>query len=73
MLCKVDERAYLGNVLLKFEIGGAHPKRIYSCASVQGVLNNKCMKMTFFYLCKIHTCLSHTPGFLGHTTHYRVS
>ena len=30
-------------------------------------------KQHFLYSCKIHICLSRTLGFLGRTTHYRVS
>jgi len=60
-------------IQLKFGIGGAPPRRnshrkfcVFS--SVQGVSSYRCVKRCFRYSCKIHTCLSRAPGFLGHTT-----
>ena len=64
-------------IQLKFGIGGA-PPRGNSHRKFRVFLFKECWatdawKRHFLYSCKIHTCQSCAPGFLGHTTHYRVS
>ena len=64
-------------IQLKFGIGGA-PSRRNSHRKIRVFLFRECWatdvwKRRFLYSCKIHTCLSRSPGFLGRTTHHRVS
>ena len=64
-------------IQLKFGIGGAPPRenshRKFCVFLFRECWTTDAWKRRFFYSCKIHTCLSRAPGFLGRTTHYRVS
>jgi len=63
-------------IQLKFGIGGATPRgnlhRKFRVFLVRECWATDAWKRRFLYSCKIHTCRSHAPGFLGRTTHYHV-
>ena len=66
-------------IQLKFGIGGATPRgnlhRKFRVFLFRECVSYRCVKTAwrFLYSCKIHTCQSRAPGFLGRMTHYRVS
>ena len=63
-------------IQFKFGIRGATPQgnshRKFRVFLFRECWATDAWKRHFLYSCKIHTCLSRAPGFLGRTTHYRV-
>ena len=64
-------------IQLKFGNGSTPPwgnsHRNFGVLLVREYWATDAWKRRFLYSCKIHTCLSRAPGFLGRMTHYSVS
>ena len=74
---KVHISGTVWRIQLKFRTEGA-PPRGNSSRKFHVFLFRECWatdawKQCFLYSCKLHLCLSRALGFLGCTTHYRVS
>ena len=71
---KVHISGTAGRIHLKFGIECAPPRgNSHSVFLFRECWATDTWKQHFLYSCKIHTCLSCAPGFLGRTTHYHVS